>query len=1186
MSLTSLIISGFKSFADKTELTFDKGVTGIVGPNGSGKSNITEAVRWAMGEQSAKGLRGEHMPDVIFAGTQLRPAMNLALVTLKFDNQDRALKKDADQIEITRKIFRDGTSEFYINQKSCRLKDIVSLFLDSGIGRSSFSIISQGQVEEIFNSRPEDRRTIIEETAGIHQYKIQKETTLKKLEQTTDNLNRVEDIIAELHDRVAPLHEQSSLAKEYLEQKKQYDHYMKSWLVISINQNSAEKTRLQQKINELNLTARQLAEAKATLAEDLTAAKKQQTKLERQLDNDQAQLVTATQKIEALKSQKALTKAHDQQQATQTKDLKKRIHDLTDQLTEQTQTCQQTTAQLALIEKKLTPVEAQIKQLTVTSGQSKADIQSKIDAENDQYLTYLQQQAEYRNHIQMSEKQKNILTHQVARIQAQQETLTAELTQLQKELGEKKAKIQSTENAQVSAQKELQTLEQTLTSEQQKYEQERQNLVNGLDVYQRAKAKLRSLEAFQREFSGYYQGPRYILQHRQELSGVLGSVSELMRVPEKFQEAIQAAIGSRLQDIVTDDELAAKKAIQHLRTNHQGRATFLPLTSIKTRTISSSDEAQLRQYNGFLGVGWQLVKTEVAYIRVCKHLLGTLVVVEALDQAIKIAQVTNRRFRIVTLAGDILNTNGAMSGGAQHKQTTNLLTQKNQIELGRTRVQNMDQTLQQKEHEVKSLQQHVALLKKQIAEFKNNHAADQTNFQQTQQQLTELTTALDYKKRECRAADYNLKSSTEQLNGLTREIEQTQQQQVQLEQNVTEARQTLNTLRQTLTDFDQTQQQLQNQINELKITKASLTADQRNFQQQLTQQQQRQRKTQRQLHDLEHALTDIQTAGHNKKLSLSEIETEIQVSKQQQLTLQTNIEHAQKMRINVKQQLDHLQGEVTRNIGLLENTRTEITTNQQQLDSVVEKIHNDLEQVETDYQTSFESLQSEVAQSKVVDLEVLQRKVKLLKRTLDEIGPVNLTAIEEYQKVKTRFDFLTQQQTDLLTAKNTLLETIGELDQEVRARFKATFRAVSEAFSEIFPKMFGGGQAALILTDPEDLLNTGVEIKASPPGKKLQKLSLLSGGERALTAITLLFAIIKVRPVPFCILDEVEASLDDANVARFADFLRAYDAKTQFIVITHRKGTMMRANRLYGVTMQESGVSKVVSVAISDQVSA
>ncbi|MFD1672822.1 chromosome segregation protein SMC [Agrilactobacillus yilanensis] len=1185
MPLSSLKIVGFKSFAEPTTLEFTQGVTGIVGPNGSGKSNITEAVRWAMGEQSAKGLRGERMSDVIFAGTQLRPALNLAEVTLNFDNRDRALKMDQDTLVVTRKIFRNGDSEFYINKKACRLKDITNLFLDSGLGKASFSIISQGQVEAIFNSRPEDRRTIIEETAGVHQYKIQKDAALQKLEKTGDNLNRVEDIINEIETQLEPLHEQSSLAKEYIEQKGQYDKLYQAWLTLNIDQKNTLKLATETQLETLETTLEKLKTTRTELSETLAQNQHSQTATDQQLDAQQQQLVTTTKALEALKGRVNATDQQHNQIGSQIQEYQTQLQAYTAEQQQLTTAKTALNAAAATLDQAAKDLKTEITLLQAQAGDSKDDLAAKLQDQNDHYLDLLQQQAQIRNSLVMLDKQNQVLENQIQRLTAQHQAKTAAYEKFAAQIKTVKANVQDGQKQFDAMTAQIETLQHQQQQLDQQYHQANQDLLRATEIYQKAQTKLTGLQELQNSFNGFYQGPKYILRRKAQIAGVQGAVAELITVPETYQTGIETVLNSQLQNIVVQSEAVAKTCIELLRKDHQGRATFLPLDSIKQFSVATAVSQQLTGQPGYLGTAADLVQVQPQYQKVAQHLLGTVLMVDTLEHGIQIARLIHRRYRIVTLAGDLLSTSGAMSGGALARNSSNLLQQNRQIETAKVQIAKMSVALDQKQSAVAAQKAQLTTLDQKIQTLQVQQKSDNTAYSQYHDELTNLENEADYAQRELKTLAYNLETSKEQAEDLQTEIAENQAQQATTVTAIATTNEKIAALKTALADYDEQRFENNTQLNQKLIQNSALLEQIKSSKLQLTTNQSRQTAVSAQIETLTQKIADLTAQNSNRLTSQAEVKQQLTVTEAKLKTTTAAVKKLQTQRQALQTLVAEQQQQLTRQVELVENTKTELATNRQKHELLVQQITEHLTTLETDYHETYQASKAKLKTLPSLALSEINQQLKLLKRGLDDIGPVNLNAIDDYSRTKARYDFLTQQRDDLLTAKETLMATIHELDAEVSQRFEQTFKEVSQAFSEIFPQMFGGGQARLSLTEPEDMLTTGVEINAQPPGKKLQRLSLLSGGERALTAITVLFAIIKVRPVPFCILDEVEASLDDANVDRYADFLKTYDVQTQFIVITHRKGTMMRANRLYGVTMEESGVSKIVSVALTDQIS-
>lgn len=1182
MQLKSLVLSGFKSFADKTEINFSDGLTGIVGPNGSGKSNITEAIRWAMGEQSAKSLRGEKMPDIIFAGTDLRPQMNRAEVTLNFDNSDHYLNQELDNVTLTRRLFRNGDSEFYLNQKSCRLKDIVNLFMDSGLGRESFSIISQGRVEAIFNSKPEDRRNIIEEAAGVLKYKQQKKKAQSELDQTDENLSRIADIVYELKGQVEPLKEQSSIAQDYLEQKAQFNALHQQLLVVEIDQLAADQTQYQAQAKTL---AKALGEIESEIQETNTALADNQQEvatLDQEIETANETLLVKSRLAENLQGQENVSKERASYTDANRQNLVDRIAQLETQSTTAKQ--QQIALKATYTEKvaTLTNLKNELATLKRQASGSEAELKAKIEQIRQDYIDQMQAQTTNRNEQQYLEKALLQTKTQLTRQDSSINETSAQLTQMQADKAAKEAQVAQLATDYAALETQLSQLQQQIGATQKQYQTEQNNWFQASGILQKAKAKQASLAELNDDYAGFYQGVKAVLKQKQQLPGLLGAVAELMTVPNDYQQAIELALGAQLQQIVTTDEKTAQQAIDYLKRNRLGRATFLPNNVVKPRTLPSSLVNQLQTEPGFIGIASDLIQFDDAVSPVMMHLMGNLIIATELTEAIKIGRLTGHRYRIVTLAGDILSPGGSMTGGHNNRQNNGgLLARKQTLTDLEQQISKMQLALDQKQTKVQTLHQDLAEQQAQLEQQQGAFETAKTHYQTQKNELTLLNERLTQFERQQQATDYQVQQQQQSYDVDLKRQGELQAAATEIEAQLTQLKADLGAANEQLQHFDQSQEQIRQQQTALETKLAVAQSEQKNVQEKLTDATQLANDLKQQLETSQQALAALQQADSEDAMTQKERRTQLKATKAliQKLTAELATKRTARETLKATQQT--LQANATRVYQLQRNSLAEQEQNAVALNRVKINIDQRLTTLREDYQLSYEAAKSDLQASDLTN-DQLKSKLKLLKLGLADLGTVNLAAIEDYQRVKERYDFLMQQDADLLDAKSQLLASMAEMDAEVEKRFKQTFDQTAAAFEEIFPMMFGGGHASLTLTDPSALLTSGIDIIAQPPGKKLQRLSLLSGGERALTAITLLFAILKVRPVPFCILDEVEASLDEANVDRFGRFMKRYESETQFIVITHRKGTMTQANRLYGVTMAESGISKIVSVSLEE----
>ncbi|WP_395345619.1 chromosome segregation protein SMC [Levilactobacillus parabrevis] len=1176
MRLKTLEISGFKSFADKTRIDFLPGMTGIVGPNGSGKSNISEAVRWVLGEQSAKSLRGSKMPDVIFAGSADRHPLNRAAVAITLDNSDHYLKSDYTELTISRILYRSGESDYQINGQNCRLRDITELLMDSGMGQDSFSIISQGRVEAIFNSKPEDRRNIVEEVAGVYKYRKDKEKAQRELEETMAYLHRVEDIVAELEGRLEPLEEQSSLAEDYLDQQKKYALLEKTQLVRQLHAELDQKGSADAAVKE----KQQLVADHQTAERDQTATvqtlKQRQTALLAKKDDLQAKLVAATQKVEQCQGQVNLSgeqQRHQDEQRQATTDQRQQLRREIASNQEQLATTERTLKDLTAA---MTTAEAEIRELTkATAPKTLRDLRAKLEQLRTTYFDQKQSVANWRN-------QRQYIQQNQERLLQQGERVARQLVDLQATEKAAQAKVDAATEAATTHKSELNAAEQALDTEagqyqqqQQTYQQLQHNWQAALEVYQRAQTKAASQQAASAEYGGFYQGVRAILKKRQRFTGLLGAVSELLDVPERYTAAVEYALGGQLQQVVVDNETTAKTAVGYLRQQRAGRATFLPLTAIHGRQVNRTTRQNLQSLTGFLGIGSELVKIDDRATNILEYLLGTTIFAADLDTAVAISQQIHHRYRVVSLAGDVVSASGAITGGQARQTHSSVLRQQ--------------QDLQQ-------LQDSIAKMKPQLQEQEAKIKATRATMLASEQRSQTLQATINRLQPQCRQLDDDLASAQTALSQASRQVKAAQLD-IDQAKNAGDDQQDAHLAEQILTGEKQitaTEAQVQTVQKQIE----TVTAEQTTKQAQLSEKQawqagakERQQQQRTTCADLKHHIeaaeqqvktltTDLKQLDQQEALTPAEAETQLKQAQADRETIDHELAASNETLTTVNDQLAAAEDANQRTSGLLQLANDDLQQAQVKQTRLAALIDQQQNQLSEKYQLSLAGAEKEVSDLPDTELAV---QLKLLKRGLDEIGTVNVNAIAEYKEVRERYDFLTQQRDDLLTARDQLTTSMDELDGQVKRRFKQSFDQIAEKFAATFKQMFGGGKAELVLTDPHDLLTTGIDIMAQPPGKKFQNMGLLSGGERALTAITLLFAILQVQPVPFCILDEVEAALDPANVTRFARYIHQFQDQTQFIVITHRQETMVQADILYGVTMQESGVSKMVAVDLDKQ---
>ncbi|MBS2968954.1 chromosome segregation protein SMC [Metabacillus sp. KIGAM252] len=1180
MFLKRLDIAGFKSFADRASVDFVKGVTAVVGPNGSGKSNITDAVRWVLGEQSAKSLRGGKMEDIIFAGSDSRKGLNLAEVTLTLDNEDHFLPIDYHEVSITRKVFRSGESEYYINNQSCRLKDIVDLFMDSGLGKEAFSIISQGKVEEILSSKAEERRSIFEEAAGVLKYKSRKKKAEHKLTETHDNLNRVQDILHELEGQVEPLKVQASIAKDYLEKKEELEQIEVALTVHDIEE-------LHQKWTSLTKTAEDGKEKEAELAASVQKQEKaisdsrsRVSELDGTLDSLQQILLQTSEELEKLEGKKEVLKERRKNAQANRGQLEQLIGELSGKIEILAKDRDAEAEKVALLSAEMKEAKRLVKEKQSLLDAQNGNIGHEIEQLKSEYFDVLNQQTSAKNetaYITEQLRQQSVKNERLSgsnsKYLQERRLLTEEKEKLQKEFASAEVKM----NAQAAAFREaLKRLE----TDRESYSKKESALYKAYQFLQQIRSRKEMLEAMQEDYSGFFQGVKEILKARDRFSGIHGAIAELLKTEKEYETAIEIALGAASQHIVTEDEKIARSGIAYLKQNSFGRATFLPLSVMKSRKISNADKMKLSEHSSFVGIASELSIYDSRYTAVMENLLGAVIVARDLKGANELSRILQFRYRIVTLEGDVVNPGGSMTGGAVKQKTGSLLSRNRELEAISVQLKEMETKTDELERDVKKRKALLQEQEQQIEELRK--AGDMLRVS-----LNNVQTAV-------KEAEWKEKNVNDHLSIYDAEKESFDQEQQKNEARLTELKglieKTADKLQQMdeeiskLSSLKNTQQEsragLQQELTELKIILAGKQQSFENVSEKAGRLKEEHIESARRLKEAEEDLSLLTTevsSNTSGEQTLANASAEKLNEKNKTIEM---IAEKRSERSNLQQKLENMEHELKESSRIHKQMSDWIKDEELKITRLDIELDNKLNHLRQEYLLTFERAKERY--ELLLEPEEARRKVKLIKRGIEELGTVNLGAIDEYERVSERYQFLHDQREDLLEAKNTLHQVIDEMDGEMKRRFSATFEQIRSHFESVFQALFGGGRAELRLSDPEDLLNTGVDIVAQPPGKKLQNLSLLSGGERALTAIALLFSILKVRPVPFCILDEVEAALDEANVYRFAQYLKQFSEQTQFIVITHRKGTMEECDVLYGVTMQESGISKLVSVRLED----
>ena len=1173
MYLKEIEIQGFKSFADKTKVVFDQGVTAVVGPNGSGKSNITESLRWALGESSVKSLRGGKMPDVIFAGTESRKPLNYASVVVTLDNEDGFIKDAGQVIKVERHIYRSGDSEYRIDGKKVRLRDIHDLFLDTGLGRDSFSIISQGKVEEIFNSKPEERRAIFEEAAGVLKYKTRRKETESKLQQTQDNLDRLEDIIYELDNQIKPLAKQAENARKFLDLDGQRKAVYLDVLVAQIKENKTELELTEEELTQAQELLTSYYQKRQELEEENQSLKKKRQDLQAQMAKDQGSLMDLTSLISDLERKLALSKLESEQVALNQQEAQARLATLEDKRKALSKEKAEKEENLEQLEESLVENNKELNRLEAELLAFSDDPDQMIELLRERFVALLQEEADVSNQLTRIENELEN-SRQLSQKQADQlEKLKEQLATAKDKASQQQAKL---ETAKVQVQKLLADYQASAKEQEEQkvsFQAQQSQLFDRLDSLKNKQARAQSLENILRNHSNFYAGVKSVLQEKDRLGGIVGAVSEHLTFDVHYQTALEIALGASSQHIIVEDEKAATNAIDFLKRNRAGRATFLPLTTIKARTISSQNQDIISASPGFLGMADELVSFDKRLEAIFKNLLATTAIFDTVEHARTAARQVRYQVRMVTLDGTELRTGGSYAGGANRQNNSIFI--KPELEQLQKEIAEEEASLCYEEASLKTLQDEMAVLAERLEAIKSQGEQARIQeqglylaYQQTNQQVEELETLWKLQEEELnRLTEGDWQADKEKCQERLATIASEKQ---NLEAEIEEIKSNKNAIQERY-------QNLQEQISQARLLKSELQGQKRYEVTDIE-------RLDKELDNLNLEQEEIQRLLQEKVDNLEKVDTDL---------LSQQVEEAKTQKANLQQglirkqfELDDIEGQLDDIASHLDQARQQNeewirkqTRAEAKKEKVSERLRHLQGQLTDQYQISYtEALEKA---HELENLNLAEQDVKDLEKAIRSLGPVNLDAIDQYEEVHNRLDFLNSQRDDILSAKNLLLETIAEMNDEVKERFKSTFEAIRESFKVTFRQMFGGGQADLILTEG-DLLTAGVEISVQPPGKKIQSLNLMSGGEKALSALALLFSIIRVKTIPFVILDEVEAALDEANVKRFGDYLNRFDKDSQFIVVTHRKGTMAAADSIYGVTMQESGVSKIVSVKLKD----
>ena len=1180
MYLKRLELQGFKSFADKTVLELMHGITTVIGPNGSGKSNISDAIRWVLGEQSMKSLRGTKSLDIIFAGTQNRKSLGFAEASLVFDNSDGALPIEYTEVTVTRKIYRSGETGYYINKVPCRLKDVLELFMDTGIGKDGYSIIGQGKIDEILSNKSEDRRHIFEEAAGIVKYRTRKQESEKKLEHTKLNLLRINDILTEIEGNLEPLQMQADKAKKYLNLREELKNIEIGLFVYNIEKYKQDLEKVVQDIeimqSQCNDEEGRLERVKI-LKEELKSSIDEITETIENMSNigfeSQKQIEQLNSDINVAKTRIANNNENNDRYLKEIEEQNAKIQELKDEIEQKEAKKDNLKQNKEKFEKELNEKQAELDKLTEKlsskeleiegykhtveeNTDKKYELQSEINAQNINYQNFEKRQAQIKQEMQST----------ISELDG---------TRLNKEDIAKQ--FNEIENKKNKAQNSLNEVAKQREEANQKIKSFESN-INILSSEMRIKeSRLKFLIETEKEKEGYIKSVKSLLKDCENIKelgkGMNGVLANIIEVPDELQTAIEMCLGASLQNIVTETETDAKRLVEHLRKNNLGRASFLPISSVKGKKLDKIKGNE----SGVVGIASDLVKYNKKYEQIILNLLGRTVIVDNMDTAIKVAKQNGYTFRIVTTEGDLINPSGAITGGSVAKKTVNILGRGKEIEKLEKEIKNLKQKIEKLENDKQNYEESIegilelsANLEKELQEIDITYATEKQKVISINENIEKLEKRLNRLKEEQANLEKQKEEAVSTKGDLQVEINKIVEQNEELSKIITEFAELnkddqkyiddlnfdITNLKISVSSFDESEasiQEIQERINQ-ELENAHTSIENKNVQ-----------------------IEQIKKDNEDLEKSIQETLQKIEEVKESVNSSSSKIEELKKERAQKSEKLSKQEDEITAKFKVIEDLKGQLV----KLDVKKTKIEEDINGIINKMWEEYELTPNNAEQyQKPENVALTQRRVNSLRTEIRELGSVNVDSIEEYKNLKDRYDFMSEQRLDLENTMSKLRKVISDMTQIMKEQFKEKFKVINKNFGEVFAELFGGGKAELTLEDEENILECGIEITVQPPGKKLQNMMLLSGGEKAFTAIALLFAILKINPAPFCVLDEIEAALDDVNVFRYADYLKKFTDHTQFLVITHRKGTMEVADTVYGVTMEESGISKLLSMKL------
>ena len=1180
MYLKRLELQGFKSFADKTVLEFMPGITSVIGPNGSGKSNISDAIRWVLGEQSMKSLRGAKSNDIIFAGTQNRKSLGFAEASLVFDNEDGTLPIEYAEVTVTRKIYRSGETGYYINKVPCRLKDILELFMDTGIGKDGYSIIGQGKIDEILSNKSEDRRHIFEEAAGIVKYRTRKAESEKKLEHTKLNLLRINDILTEIESNIEPLQQQAEKAKKYLNLKEELKSIEIGLFVYNIEK---YKQTLEEIINDEDIMKSTCNQEEGKL-ERIKALKEE---LKTQIDE-------ITEKIESMQnigfeSQKEIEQLNSNISVCNTRiennkenktrfekeieEIKTKITSLEEEIKQKQAKKDNLKENRKKFEKELEEKQAELDKLTSKLSKKEIEIEEhkkKVEENTDKRYELQSDISTQNANAESLEKRKQQIKQEITTNISELDAARLRKDEISKGFYEAESK----RNSIVSSLEKIEKQKEEASTKIKEYDTNINNLYSEMRIKD---SRHKFLVETEKEKEGYIKSVKSLLNDCENIKdlgkGMHGVLANIISVPKEYETAIEMCLGASLQNVVTETEEDAKRLIEHLRRNNLGRASFLPITSVKGKKLENFKAKE----KGIIGVASDLVQFNKKYEQIILNLLGRTVIVDNMETAIKVAKQNNYSFRIITIEGDLINPSGAITGGSVAKKTVNILGRGREIE--------------SLEKEINKIKQKIEKLEKEKEEYVNSQEDLLEEVSSLEKALQEIDITYATEKQKVVAINENIERIEKRLSKLKEETVNIDNQKIEIEEKKKTDEEQISTINEEnekltniINEFAELNKDDQKYIDDLNFDITNLKISVSSFDESET--------------SINEISDMINNDIENNKKSMENKEKQIQQIEEDNKELEKNIEETKQKIEEVKKQvqtsgqtINNLKEERTQKNEKLANKETELNdqfkiiedlkSQMAKMEAKKSKTEEDLNVVINKLWEEYELTPNTIKEYKKPDnIALTQKKVNNLRADIRDLGSVNVDSIEEYKTLKERYDFMCEQRLDLENTMSKLRKMIQEMTEVMKEQFKIQFEIINKNFGEVFRELFGGGKAELTLADEENILECGIDITVQPPGKKLQNMMLLSGGEKAFTAIALLFAILKINPAPFCVLDEIEAALDDVNVFRYAEYLKKFSKDTQFLVITHRKGTMEAADTVYGITMEENGISKLLSMKL------